>query len=318
MTQTLTATTGLTLPVQERVLILECAISMFGNSKKDKKGTETLKQQHNVKDGRSNASKTVLDPAALAGGVAIQQKLRQLIYRNTVPYDKNGRSMIPTSLWFNKVAAEARTLESEFYDWVDKDFMPNYLNHKTQAEYDLNDSYDEADYPDPARMRKKFAFKIHTSLFPDYSKLSDAQKTVFGADELEHMEKQMKERIEAAVTGSLITRLSKSLLDPENQNNPGIVVRLKNFQERVILKDQGVDVGKKGFFKDSLIENVQEEVEIIPTLNITDDPIVQHFVERVEKEVCAYPASTLRVNDNLRSQVIASAEDILDKMSYYQ
>jgi hypothetical protein len=65
------------------------------------------------------------------------------------------------------------------------------------------------------------------------------------------------------------------------------------------------------FFTASLVENVRELADLLPAFNLTNDPVFDGFAKRIQRELCAEDAKTLRENDKVREVVQKSADDIL-------
>ena len=70
-------------------------------------------------------------------------------------------------------------------------------------------------------------------------------------------------------------------------------------------------------FRDSLVTNLSDMVEILPALNVTNDPELEKFAELAKKELLFYTAEDLRQSSAVRQVVIDKADEILKKMSDY-
>ncbi|MGI8552470.1 MAG: hypothetical protein ACR2PL_17030, partial [Dehalococcoidia bacterium] len=69
--------------------------------------------------------------------------------------------------------------------------------------------------------------------------------------------------------------------------------------------------GVNGKFHDTLVENVRELVDLLPTLNVTGNTTMAELSERMKAELCRYSAQTLRDSTSARERTAAAAEDIL-------
>ena len=95
----------------------------------------------------------------------------------------------------------------------------------------------------------------------------------------------------------------------ESMRHP--IIRLHRLLNKV---QSTLDDGDK-IFRDSLIGNVQELVEILPELNVLDDPKVTRLVKRTEKEICGISdMKALRKEPEYRQEVAESAKSILKSM----
>jgi hypothetical protein len=73
----------------------------------------------------------------------------------------------------------------------------------------------------------------------------------------------------------------------------------------------------EGRFRDSLITNIIELLDVVPALNLTDDPKLRQFATTIRKEITAYAPEVLRDDERIRTQVASKAEEILKKMEAY-
>jgi hypothetical protein len=74
--------------------------------------------------------------------------------------------------------------------------------------------------------------------------------------------------------------------------------------------------GKAGSFRDSLVENVRELVEVLPMLNVTGNPLVAEITRDLDRLGSVEPGA-LRESETLRQETKAAAEAIVAKMEGY-
>jgi hypothetical protein len=65
----------------------------------------------------------------------------------------------------------------------------------------------------------------------------------------------------------------------------------------------------------TIVENVRELVQILPFLNITDDPKIEMLRQQMESELAGFDIETLKENKNEREDAIKKADDILNNIS---
>lgn len=72
--------------------------------------------------------------------------------------------------------------------------------------------------------------------------------------------------------------------------------------------------GKKDAeFRDTLVENARELVDVLKRINLTDDPQLEEYRRQTESLAAAKP-ETLRDNDSVRTNTAKQAQSILDAM----
>jgi hypothetical protein len=70
-------------------------------------------------------------------------------------------------------------------------------------------------------------------------------------------------------------------------------------------------------FRDSLIENVRDLLDILPRLNITGDARIEQVRQDLARQVARHEPESLRQDPALRAAVIDAAGDILARMEGY-
>jgi hypothetical protein len=68
-------------------------------------------------------------------------------------------------------------------------------------------------------------------------------------------------------------------------------------------------------FRDSLVNNTRELVDVLARLNVTGDVQLEAFRSQVSMELCAIDAQGLRDDPNARQDVATKAQAIMDAMA---
>jgi hypothetical protein len=77
------------------------------------------------------------------------------------------------------------------------------------------------------------------------------------------------------------------------------------------LSDEG------GRFKNSLVDNIKEVVDLIPQLNITKSKDLEEIADRLNQELCSVAPDALRYDLNKRKEVVEKAERIMADLEGY-
>ena len=153
--------------------------------------------------------------------------------------------------------------------------------------------FKQADYPGIAELRRKFAFDIHFSPISDSSDL----RVKLQGHEIDRLRREIQEHereLQQELTRSLWRRLF-DVLRPlsEKLNDPS------------------------GIFRDSLVENVHDLVNLLPALNVTQDPSLARMANEVRQKLCGHTPNELRKAEGVRGRVARDADEILDRMKGY-
>ena len=174
-----------------------------------------------------------------------------------------------------------------------ENFIKAYPALKDEAQHRLNNMFNEEDYPDLGTLRTKYSFSTQVSRVP----VADDFRVNLNDDEIESIkasiEKQVQESTKSAMH-DLWTRLF------------GVV---QHMAERLSKEDNK--------FKNSLVNNINELCDLLPKLNITNNPELTKSVQEIESKLTAYDPQTLREDKTARNETAVEAQKILNKMRHY-
>jgi len=159
---------------------------------------------------------------------------------------------------------------------------------------DLGQLFDAGDYPEPDKVASKFG--IHVRAFPIQDP-NDFRVKMSQSDTAE-LKKQMHEDFSSDLKDAMRSPLQR------------LYEKLAKVEEKLKEGD--------AIFRDSLIGNVQELVDILPALNVLDDPKVTAILAQTKKDICSVgDMKALRKDEDYRAEVAASATDLLKQMKGY-
>jgi hypothetical protein len=277
--------------LREEAMIVRLSISQWTARKFDKAVSQRVATDYavDVEVGRYN--KILIAKEAIQDITKAVSAARTFHYENTLPWDDGGGRILPSKN-FLTYSKEMRKFNQGMDDAV-KAFMENYDEYREEARRRLNGMFKEADYPGHREIGRKFGFSVDIEPVPS---AEDFRVTLQSKDAT-RIKKQLEARINERVveaTKDLFVRLS------------GVV---KKFAEKLADKD--------AIFRDSLVENIVELVNLLPKLNIANDPELEKLRKEVQKKVCAFEPDTLRESEEVRSKAASDAQAILNKMSGY-
>src|SRR5438105_8650536 len=256
----------------EKAMLVCLNISQWSARKYDKKVTAKIeKKYHSTKS--SNFNKLLL--AIEKELKAIQQignKARTYFYENTLPWAKNGYALIPNTNYFQLVT-KMREFKKEFEAAVEL-FIAAYPERKIEAQKRLNGLYREEDYPKIALLKGYFVMEVDFMQFPDTTDF----RLELDQEEVDELKKEMETTITARIGGA----------------NKAIAERIKKSVVRMVekLKEE------KPLFRDSLIENIRELVDILPRLNITGNEDIEQIIQEM-RTLCIDPDELRGENNQL-------------------
>jgi hypothetical protein len=277
--------------LSEKAMLAKLSISKWSARKHDKSVSQEVARNHGTDQDRGRFNKVLVAQEALKAIQKADGAARTYHYTNTLPWKDDGARILPASNYM-EYTAEMRRLKSEFEAAVN-DFFYAYPALIEQARYDLNGLFNSEDYPSADRIGRKFGFEVEVDPLPTALDF----RVELQREEVARIRERIEERLQAAQTlamGDLFTRLYDVV---------------KHAAEK--LND------KTAIFRDSLITNIQDLVDLLPRLNLTDDPRLETLRQEVSAKLLGYDPEDLRKNQFARKETAQAANDILAAMAGY-
>lgn len=181
------------------------------------------------------------------------------------------------------------------------DFLTEYPALREQARFDLNDLFDEQDYPTVDKVAARFTCAFEVMPLPDAADF----RTIQGIDseELRRLtqdaEARANERVQEAARTAIV-RMHEAV---------------KTMADRLAQYTANEDADKKGNrFYDSWISNVQDLARMMPQLNITNDPKLAALAAEAGKLAEGTP-DTFRFGRDTRKEASAKASKIAEQLA---
>lgn len=286
--------------LEERALLVKLSINQWSARKTDKEVTREVAESKMASADSGHFRKQLLGKEALKRVNQISGAARSAHYTLTLPWNDDGSRIITTEGYqhYAKVMRDFRVAMMEAVD----EFLENYEEYVKLAKTRLGKMFNAEDYPSKDFIRTKFSFDVeqfHVPVSRDFrAKVSNAEAKVIVAD----IERRTKARLEQAM---------KDVWERVADVTKKMAERLEEYVPREGLRDA------EGVFRDSLVDNVKELAELLPSLNITNDPKLAKIQKELLDHLCAYHPDELRINDNVRHKTAKKAKAIYDKVSQY-
>jgi len=204
-----------------------------------------------------------------------EKPYRMLDVRNKAEYDKRYRKAKDS--WEDAVA----NAESLFFEELKR------------AEVRLGDLFDRKDYPEKSDFRSLFKFEM---LPTKAIESTEDLRIHLSNEELDIVERNLTRKYGDALSG----------VWKRVEENVG------RLSESIGLHAVDPDTGKvtHGYHK-TAVENLRKLVEVLPNLNIDNDPKLIEISNRIEAELTKYEVEELKADGVISEAVRKSAEDIL-------
>jgi hypothetical protein len=284
-------TNNTAIDLKSRALLCKLSVSKFNPKRADKKVTNEILNEKNAKNSAGVFVKNLIDPKALDSITSAEMRARLQHYKFSLPWADEGWRILPSTIYM-KYQEAMRESKQEFLNEVDK-FLNNYDMHVEQAKRALNSMFEENEYQSKDQVKNLFAFNIDFLPMPS----SDDFRVKLTSGELEEIKKDVDERLIIA-SETAMKNLWERLITP-----------IKAISEK--LNDGNA------IFRDSLISNLEEIIDLIPSLNLANDKNLNQIANECREKLAQYKPNTLRNSKRIRADVAKQADELLKRMAGY-
>lgn len=287
-----------TIGIQTSAMLVELNISSWTARKLDRRVSDEVDATKATRARAGNYNKNLLaGTQVLDSIIKYAANARAWHNKQTIPWSDNGLRLLPMPLFLD-YKAQLNTLESNYNKLVDN-FIEAYPNLVSAAAFNLGDLFDRDEYPEAEKVRTKFGFNYYFTPVPMAGDFRVDTNEAALAELKQHYEQQYNSRLEKAMR-DVWQRMHDCLTHMKDR-----------------LTDEVVDGDiKKKIFRDSLIENAMELIDMMPALNLTNDPKLTQASNDLRKALVGMDVKELRDNKTARESVRMDVEEILSKFSF--
>jgi hypothetical protein len=234
--------------------------------------------------------KHLIDPEILAPVRSIAKRARAKIEKYTLSFPITGLILVPKER-ISDVEASLKETEIEFWEEVEK-FVDQYFEARYQAERNLGEYYNDADYP--VDIRAKFGFVWRFPAIDTPSKGS-------------------------ILTPELYERERERFLELMDETRQNAVLLLRSeyaeFLNHLIERLQPDSDGQRKMIKSSSLERFQEFLELFGDRNLFQDNELAGLVEKTRGLVNGVEATWLRDGGEFGAFVKKGMEKIAQEVN---
>ena len=272
-------------------MLVELSISTWTGRKKDKRASEDVTARANAKAGVANVSKKLLGDCQEL--IAIQKftaNVRNIHYAMTMPWSDTGLRLLPTAQFF-KYQEQLTALNQEYESLVNT-FLREYDAEIINAQLKLGDLFDPNEYPTSDSLQSKFGFRLSYIPLPDTGD--------FRIDVGNEATAQIKAEYESYYS----TQLRTAMNDVWRRAYDA----LSKMSERLDYTDV------KKTFRDSLVHNVTDMIELLNVCNVTNDSQMSAMAMRLEDALRGVTPDALREDGRLRAETKRVVDDAIKSL----
>lgn len=285
-----TPTTPSTPSISSAAVLVELSISTWTGRKLDKTVSNEITATKHAQKGTANVNKKILgDCAELDAVQKFAANVRNAHYAMTLPWSDTGLRLLTTKNYFG-YQQQLTALQAEFNNLVEK-FLAAYGWEVGQAQVRLGALFNANDYPSADSIRDKFKFNINYMPVPEAGD--------FRLDVSNEANKQLAEHYNNYYQTQLKTAMQDVWTRAHNA--------LSKMSERLDYADHQT----KKIFRDSLVDNVLEVVELMDTCNITGDTHMSAIKTKLRDALSGVTPDALRQDEYYRLETKRKVDEAI-------
>ena len=283
------------ISIGSSAMLVELNISTWTARKLDKKVSAEVDVAKGAKTSAVNVNKNLLAGTGFLDTITkYAANARAWHLSQTLPWSDNGQRLLPVSN-FITYKEQLGKLNENFDALVGK-FIEAYPNLVSAAAFQLGDLFNRDEYPEADAIARKFKFNYNFFPVP--------QAGDFRVD----IGEEARKEIEASCNSLSNSRIESAMKDAWSRLHE----HLLRMSERLDYDE----VADKKIFRDTLVENAVELVDMLKHFNITQDASMEQARLALHDAIHGYEASDLRENFVAREAVKSKVDEILGKFNF--
>ncbi len=280
-------------------MLVSLRINAWSGRLHDREASRHVAIHHDADTDAGRYNKRLLPKSAFAELTETMGKARTAHYANTLPWDDQGSRLLTVANYDRYTAALDGLIERMVGERTR--FVEDYDSHIERARLDLGRLFRVGDYPAKEALQAKFG--IAYRILP----VQDARHFLadLAAGETARVKRDIRRQVQARLhdaLGDLYRRLGKAV-------------------ERVGERLREDENGKPLTFRDSMIENVRDLVDVVPRLNVFEDAELAGLCREVGDRIARVEPDMLRpsrrYDPRAREQVKQDADELAARFAGY-
>jgi hypothetical protein len=283
--------------LKTKALMVRLTRKKLNRNKMDKAISVEVRDSKKVTDDSAlRVNKSLFTKKSVEDYMSIYTEASKYFYRVTSPWDDKGWRLLSVDIYEDFVK-RFKGFTREYREKVFS-FIDSVQSHVEDSKAMLGDAFDPNDYRfiasngsvDQQALLDQFALEVDYNTVTDgndlRASLTEADRQIIASQ----IDEQNKVKF-AKVNESIIENLHDCIL---------------------AIHDRLCD--ENNIFRDTLITNLEELCDLIPKMNIADDPAINAMAAEAKASLAKWEPAVLREVPTLRKEVADGAKKILDNM----
>lgn len=283
--------------LKNKALMVRLTRKKFNRNKTDKALSEEITKLKKVNEaGAVRVNKSLFTKEVTDGYMKVYSEASKYFYRVTLPWDDKGYRLLSIDI-FDEFSKKFKSFSNQYRKAV-AEFIEQIEAHVAAAREMLGEAFDLSDYSfitanggiDQEFLLSQFELGIEYDVVTSGD---DLRAVLTEAD---------REAVAAQIDEQAMEKFGKAQAHVIQTLHDHVFA----IHERLCQSEN--------IFRDTLISNLEDLVDLIPKMNIAGDPAIDALAAEAKLKLCKWDPQELRDLPSAREDVAKDAEKILDNM----
>jgi hypothetical protein len=283
--------------IQSKAMLVRLTTKKLNRNTRDKiLSAEMVDRVKASEAGALRVQKSLFSKQATKAYEQLLNEARKYYYRVTLPWDYRGFQLLPVAM-YKDFTDKMKSYTSQYRELVNE-FIDSVEVHISEAKDMLGEAFNIEDYNfvhtdgtvDRTALMECFDLSIEYSVIPD---TNDIRVTLTDEDK-----QALAEEIES--------KSQQKFAESQKHIITLLYDHICAIHERLSVDEH--------VFRDSLIGNLEQLCDLIPKLNISNDPTINNLAREAKAKIASWDPGALREDNVARKEVAKAADEIMGKM----
>lgn len=276
------------MSITKQAMVLNLQIGIWQGYRLDKDASKKVTEDANADYDAARVNKHLVPKQALRPVITAANAVRLHFYDKTLPWKDNGDRLLTRMMYMDFIERHEE-LVGTFKDAVDEFLDTAYPAARDQAEFRMGDLFKQEDYPSVEALRRRFYINL------------DIDAVTEAGDFRVEMEQSELDTVRKSMEEALQERIGRAMRDVWER----LADTLGHFAKKM---------GSEEIFRDATVRNLREIVELLPGLNVLNDPDLERIRQTIDAKLGGYEAKDLRKDPAVRAAAAKEADEIMESM----
>lgn len=277
------------MSIVKEAMVCNLQLGMWLGYRLDREASRTITEQSNAAQDAARVNKHLVPKETLKPVQQAATAIRTHFYLKTLPWKDNGDRLLTRAMYMSFIE-EHEKLVGGFEDAVETFLKIDYPQARDRAEFRMGALFDPNDYPGTTMLRRKFYVNL------------DIDAVTEAGDFRVTMEQHQLDAVRVSMERAMQARLGRAMQDVWAR----LGETLGHFADKM---------GSDAIFRDSTVRNLEEIVDMLPGLNVLNDPELERIRQDIRASLIGYDPKDLRKDSGARSAAAQEAQRIMADMA---